>query len=1218
MSRSLLFAAVALPGLLAGTALAQDTSTASADLASEADATASAAAAEADATTAQDAADAASIAATESQTAADAQAATEAQAAADAAVDAANTADTTAGDTADVVAAFRGGIRSIRILKNLSQEYRVTGTVDGEELVGVTALSARFEGIFDSTFVGPLPSPTEVTLPRTGASYDAMGSITVADDGSGAPVWDATYDLTVSVIDPGTFSSPVVLTGVPVGALYSLTGPPIIFEGTAYAFESIDWSDSADCYGCPIISLVDLNDPTSPDFGRAPLSVQVTADPVSPGATYWVSDFTAFDQGFDFESPTIDFDADALDAEYVLTATMFSGDVPIGEPASFVVIVEEDDTVAPEPPPVPTLVIDSDLSGSVTVDDGDYVVLQAQVGRNITVKEGGTLLIQGGVIGRDLKLEGGEVILADATIGRNLLAQGGVIEIGEAVIGRDLEIEGGVELVGDAQSLLVIGRNLSGRTADAVVLGGNIDVLNRVRLRAGDLIVNDTLWADDSIDLRVRGNDDGGLQVNGSITSDLGDVDLRSATAGGLVVSGAVQAEGDIDMRARGGDLTIDGTVTAAADLDLRVRSGDGTLTINGDLSASTGEIELRVNNGDGGLVVTGSIQAEGDVDMRVGTGGDNGAVLDGTIVSGASVLARGNTDFWIGGSITALGDVAMRARDSGMVIDGEVRAQGIIDLTSGTDTVINGDVSSSALFAADLGDGGALMGSISGGLGSFFGSIVVNSGGSTSIDGNVSATTYSIGGLGGSIGGMFGNEELGSSIGRVTIGSGTSTSIDGTVVAEADIFIDSGTDTTVTGSAASSDFVSLESRGDIVLNSGGATTINANVSGLGNLLGAGVSIYSNTTDSGGSGGGWMIVGGDVVFDATTTLEVGGDLTSGGDVSLSSGGATTINANVSGLGNLLGAGVSIYSNTTDSGGSGGGWMIVGGDVVFDATTTLEVGGDLTSGGDVSLSSGGATEVTGTVIASGYVDLLGTPSVVMSSSDLWGGDFKISGGQGVNISVTETLSMSRGTVESPGGSVNIQARGIVGRWSFDDAAAQDSSGTMSIQASNNVTIEAIERLELVGVNVQADQGSVTLRGDGCEASYGIDDVVLSPVLMVVSGGSGVSIEVTRTLEMAGVLVESSGGDIDILASAFRQKQGLPLDVPDTEFDAFGSISVGGTDYFELFGTYTWDDGAFYVAIDPTQVYDTGATASFLPGLGGTITDPGALLAAVTGG
>ena len=83
-------------------------------------------------------------------------------------------------------------------------------------------------------------------------------------------------------------------------------------------------------------------------------------------------------------------------------------------------------------------------------------------------------------------------------------------------------------------------------------------------------------------------------------------------------------------------------------------------------------------------------------------------------------------------------------------------------------------------------------------------------------------------------------------------------------------------------------------------------------------------------------------------------------------------------------------------------------------------------------GDVSLSSGGATEVTGTVIASGYVDLLGTPSVVMSSSDLWGGDFKISGGQGVNISVTETLSMSRGTVESPGGSVNIQARGIVGR------------------------------------------------------------------------------------------------------------------------------------------------------------------------------------------
>jgi len=142
--------------------------------------------------------------------------------------------------------------------------------------------------------------------------------------------------------------------------------------------------------------------------------------------------------------------------------------------------------------------------------------------------------------------------------------------------------------------------------------------------------------------------------------------------------------------------------------------------------------------------------------------------------------------------------------------------------------------------------------------------------------------------------------------------------------------------------------------------------------------------------------------------------------------------------------------------------------------------------------------------------------------------------------------------------------------------------------------------------------------VSLTGNGCSASYGVDDVQIGPVLMSVSGGTGVTIDVTETLELAGVQIDSSGGDIDILASAFRQKQGVPLDVPDTEFDAYGSIVIEGTDYFELFGTYAWDDGAFYAEIDPAWVFDTGATARLLPGLGGTITDDGALLATVTGG
>ncbi len=1177
MPRSLLLlAALALPGLIAGPALAQ----------AEAEATA----AEAVADGAQAEADAAQGTAAETQSEADAQAATEAQAEADAALDTADTADTTAGDAADVAAAFRGGIRSIRILKNLSQEYRVTGTADGSELAGVTALKVRFDGPFDDTFVGPLPSVDEVTLPRTGASYDAMGFIPVSEDGAGAPVWDATYNLTVSLIDPGADSSPLFLSGARVGHRYSASTSPHTLEGSDYALASIDWSESADCFGCPVISLVDLREPASPEFGLAPLSVQVTAEPVSADATFWMADFAAFDQGFDFEGAPFDFDADALDAEYALTATLISEDGPVGEPTRFSVLVEEDDTVAPEPDPTPALTITSNLSGSVTVGDGEYVVLQAQVGRSITVRKGGTLLIQGGVIGRDLKLNGGEVILADATIGRNLKVRGGVIEVGEAVIGRDLQIKGGVEVLGDAESLLVVGRNLTGRTADAVVLGGTIDVLNRVGLRAGDLVVNGTFQADDDIDMRVRGSEEGGLHVNGSVTSELGDVDLRSRTSGGLIVSGDVQAEGDIDMRARNGDLTVNGTVTAATDLDLRVRRGDGDLTINGSISASSGEIELRVNNGNGGLVVTGSIQAEGDIDMRVGTGGETGAVLDGTIASHGDIEARGRTDFWINGSVAALGDIDLRDRDGGTVVglwgeitalglidldsdtttevngnvtslglidlnsgsdttvNGNVQAQGLVDLNSGGNITVNGNVSSSALSADDLGDEGGFMGALSGGIGSFFGLIDLNSGGSTSINGNVSATALNLGGLGGQVGGMFGNEELGSTLGHVTISSGTSTSIDGTVVAEGLIDLTSGTDTTVTGSVTAQELISVESGGTI-----------------------------------------LVQGPDGPAALVTVL---GGTADGGDIVPASEHGTSIEANINAAGSIsfLGAGVSLYSNTTDNPDSGGNWMVAGGDIVIDASTTLEVNGSVTAQGDVSFGAGDSTEVNGTVDAVGHVGLLGTPTIVMESSGDF--DFRISGGDGVDIFATESVSMERGSIESPDGSVTIQARGIVGRWNFDDAAAQDSSGHMTIQAGGNVTLDAIERLDLVGATVVADQGSVTLRGDGCTASYGIDDAYPEPVLMVVSAGTDVTIEATAELELAGTQIEAIGGDITILASAFRRGHELPLDIPDAEFDANGSITVGGSDFMEVFGTYTWSEGEYTLEVDPAVVFTPG--------------------------
>ncbi len=946
MSRPLVFiaAALALPGLVAGTAYAQAT----AETAAAAEAEAVAAEAEAD--VAQDAAAEAQATADTTQDAGDAQAAADAQTEADAAQEAANLAEAAAADEAAAASAFRGGIRSIRILKNLSQEHLAEAIVGDDTMGEVTSIKMVFDGSSDSTVVAPAPLQSSYILKRSGTGYDANGKLAIADDGAGQPVWDAPYDLTFALTDSnGVTSSPFVLTGIPVGEFYKVTGPPIIFDGTAYGLESVDWSQSPDCYGCPIISLVDLIDDSDVvGLDSVPKLVSLTADPVS---TVIVDSFQASFESFattaTFSDATLDFDADALGFEYAVTASMFAGDIPVGEPAQFKVLVEEDDTTEPEPEPVPTLVIDSNLSGSVSVGDGEYVVLQAQVGRNITVKEGGTLLIQGGVIGRDLKLNGGEVILADATIGRNLKARGGIIEVGEAVIGRDLEIKGGVEMLGDSQSFLVVGRNLRGRTSDSVVLGGNIDVLERVHLRAGDLIVNDTLSAEGDVDLRTRGNTDGGLVVNGDISADYGEIEMRTKGAGGLSINGTVDAQGEVNLRTRrGGDLSISGSV-----------------------SASEGEISMRV---------------------------------------------RGDSDLSISGDVSAAGDIDMRVRDGGAVIDGTVYSLGIIDLNSGTTTEVNGNVTSQGL-------------------------IDLNSGTDTTVNGSVSAQ------------------------GDVTLDSGGSTDVDGTVTAQGIIDLTSGTDLTVNGNVQASV-------------TPGATF--------------GISSVAISVRS-----------------------------------------AAINGSVSGSG----------------------------DVVIDATTTLSVDGDVTSQGDISFDAGTSTEVNGTVTATGHIGLLGTPTIVMGSSDIF--DYRISGDQGVTIDASATVELTGGTIESPNGITTISA-------------------TFVILAESSV--EMVEG-----------------------------------VLNRVAGAGGVDITAAQELELSGVLIESSEGDIDLLASSFRKNHDVPLDVPDTEFDAYGSITVEGTDYFELFGTYTWGAGAYSVQIDPTEVFASGGRLNLDPIIH-QLTDPGALLAAVTGG
>jgi len=596
---------------------------------------------------------------------------------------------------------------------------------------------------------------------------------------------------------------------------------------------------------------------------------------------------------------------------------------------------------------VPTWVIDGTHSGSIKVEDGDYVLLAGEVTKNVTVKTGGTLVIQGGSVGKKLKLKGGTLVLDGGTIHGDLQAKSGVVEFSQGTIGKSFKIKGGVETIGDADSLLVIGRDLKGSTTDTVILGGNFSVGHNARVKSGTNMLLGSISVENDADFRVRGNADGFL-----------------------LVSGTLDAAGDIDLRSRGaGGLTMDGDLIAGGNAKLHIDTNGGTLIMGGRATVS-GRLSLHVD-GSSTIVVSGNHFAG-----RVRIDGANQATINGTTTSLSSFDVNVGGDATVGGTLTG----------------------GEINWTTSGDTTI--------------GEGGGLMGSIEGGFGSFFGDVTITSGGNTTIDGTVTAA---------------GDLEI--------TGPGT---------------------LLVTGNVQVTDLTDLAFFDVVELSS---------------------------PDS-------FVTSGRVNISAGTSISLLSDLTGGGDVNLVSGGDTTIEGSVDALGSinlesntllvsgLLGAGVSIYSNTDDRSVVQDLSWAGSGDITFIAGTTLSIDGDLSAGGDVTLGAGTSTTVNGTVHASGFVDLLGTPTVVIGGSDLWGGDFRISGDSGVTIEATETLMLD-GNIGSGGGDILLRG-GLVGLWNFDDDAAQDSSGLMS--AGGSVSVFGLSSLTVSVRNTPGPQGSIVAGTD----------------------------------------------------------------------------------------------------------------------------------------
>ncbi len=869
-------------------------------------------------------------------TAADADTATDP--AADTAADADLSDAADAADATTDADAFGGKIRNIRIRQHsFGAGYRVVVGVGDDNNNDVSSVEVQFQ----EPFAGPSPQENPLSLARTGTAYDATGQLALDADGTGGVADGAAYWLTFELTAPDGTTSTLALDS-PAIAGEKLTGSPVLFDGTAYFLSTVDWSTDLDCTNCPVISLSHGGDvPTEP--APAPEQVQVFAEPLEADAAPWNAGFTSFATSATLQYDGLEFDGNALGLEYVVVGTMRDIDGrTIGAPTEEVVTVELDDDEEPEP--TPTLVIDGTHSGSISVEADDYVLLTGTVTRKVHVRTGGTLVIQGGTIGKTLVLEGGTVVLDGATIGKDIEAEAGVIEVGDATVGRDLEIKGAVELLGGNSGILVLGGSLKGSTTHSVVIDGNIEVDDSVSLRAGDLTVAGSLSAVGDVDLRARGNGDGGLIINGSVSAEAGDITMRSDGDGGLVVNDTLTASGEIDLRTTGGgDLVLDGDLDGG-DVDLRVKPSSRRI---GNLTMLSGVVRTGTwrSRSAGNTLIYSDIGALGEVYLRTD---DGDLIIDGVVDGG-------------GVELDLRGSFGLRSRLA--KIRGTVRSQGTAGIQAG-DILISGVLDATSAVTLDAHASLTISGD-------------VDSGGSI----NLNSANFSHGGLLGAGVSIYSNTTdnavtvWGSSVvsgGDVTFDAGADLNVEGDLEAQGDVNLDSGLNTTVDGSVSAVGDVSVTSGDSTVVggnvDSGGSINLNSASLALGGLLGAGVSIYSNTTDNAVTVWGSSVVsGGDVTFDAGADLNVEGDLEAQGDVNLDSGLNTTVDGSVSAVGD-----VSVTSGDS---------TVVGGNVSAGEGIVFDAGEGFDSGPGTAVDSG--------------ADIVIAPTALISLSGSWawgGGEF----------------------------------------------------------------------------------------------------------------------------------------------------------------------------------------------------------------------------------
>jgi filamentous hemagglutinin len=639
-----------------------------------------------------------------------------------------------------------------------------------------------------------------------------------------------------------------------------------------------------------------------------------------------------------------------------------------------------------------------------------------------------------------------------------------------------------------------------------------------------------------------------GLDLSlGASTSAVGDVTLnagRNAILNGTLVgqgNGYINAGQDITgpgtqaftnaaVLGAQGDIALTGSLQANS---VQATGGDNA-ALNNVTSSTTLALAANGNAGNGDAAITGTATAPGVVTLNAA----RDVLVSGALGGGSTVTLAAQRNVTANGTVQAVGDLDVTATTGSVVFTGTTTTTGALNVTSGLDTQLGGQIAVTNNLTAQAGTDIELTGTVAGqatgsltagqditggGSAAFAQAATLSAANNVALTGALQGSSISV--TGGNNAGLGSVQATTSNLnvtangnagqGDVTFG-GAATAIGTTTLQAArDVnvtgAINSGGTTSITA-ARNATTADVNSAGDLTMTATSGNLIAGNVTTQGNLNeSAGQAlIASGQTEAAGNAmlvsGGNMTLTGGIAAQNTGTLTSGGTLTAGSvafgqQATINAGGSINVSGSVATNGNLAAtAGDSLSMGSVQAGGTVG--LQAKG---LDGTGDVSVQGVLTSGAATSVVAARDATVSGGVTSGDAVTVTAGRNLTLGGTVSANSDTALTATTG-NLSVAGGITTVGNLTASAGGTLGLLGGALV-------------NGDTTLTSTGTSTLTG----DFYGLGAATVNAGGSVLGGG-SLTFGKD--------IAITAGAGVTL---GGIQGAGQLTATSGGDMSLGAT-----------------------------------------------------------------------------------